>query len=200
MGKKVGFLEEPTQKIPVSMPSAVRRINAEVRRRVEKITLLGLDVDGVLTDGRLYYHDDGTETKAFDVRDGHGIKMLQQAGIEVVLISGRKSPMVEKRAADLKIKEVVQGVRDKVPVLDGILSERRLSWDQAAYVGDDIVDLTAMTRVGFSVAVADACEYVIERAHYVTLAAGGRGAVREVVELILAVQGKWEKMAESYFS
>ena len=106
MAKNVGFLEEPGRKELVKIPSVIGRLNAEVRARIEKIKLLGLDVDGVLTDGRLYYHDDGTESKAFDVRDGHGIKMLQHAGMEVALISGRSCPMVEKRAADLGISDV----------------------------------------------------------------------------------------------
>jgi 3-deoxy-D-manno-octulosonate 8-phosphate phosphatase (KDO 8-P phosphatase) len=199
MTKNVGFLKEPGKKQVLRTPSVVGRINAQVRGRIEKVKMLGLDVDGVMTDGRLYYHDDGTETKAFDVRDGHGIKMLQHAGIEVFLISGRSSPLVEKRAADLGISEVTQGVRDKVPILEGLLSEKGLQADQVAFMGDDVVDLPVMTRVGLAVAVADGSEYLLDTAHYVTLASGGRGAVREVVELILAVQGSWEKMAQDYF-
>jgi 3-deoxy-D-manno-octulosonate 8-phosphate phosphatase (KDO 8-P phosphatase) len=161
--------------------------------------MLGLDVDGVMTDGRLFYNDDGTETKAFDVRDGHGIKMLQHAGMEVFLISGRSCPMVAKRAADLGISEITQGVRDKVPVLEALLSKKGLQEDQVAFMGDDVVDLPVMTRVGLAIAVADASEHLFDSAHYVTLAPGGRGAVREVVELVLAVQGLWEKVAQVYF-
>jgi len=160
---------------------------------------LGLDVDGVMTDGRLYYHDDGTESKAFDVRDGHGIKMLQKVGMEVFLISGRNSPMVDKRAMDLGISEVTQGVRDKVPVLERIASQKGLTLDQIAFVGDDLVDLPVMQRVGLAVTVADASEHLFEKAHYVTLAPGGRGAVREVVELILGVRGLWEKAVQHYY-
>ncbi len=197
--KKVGFLEEPGTKERIKTPSVVRRVNAEVRARVERIRLLGLDVDGVLTDGRLIYHDDGTESKAFDVRDGHGIKMLKQAGIETVLVSGRNSPLVGKRAADLGINEVVQGVRDKVPILEKLLSERGLKFEEVAFVGDDVVDLTVMNRVGFAIAVADASEHLFDTAHYVTLAPGGRGAVREVAELILGVQEKWKEVASAYF-
>lgn len=199
MTKKLGFLEEPGAKERVKTPSVVRRLNAEVRVRVERIKLLVLDVDGVMTDGRLIYHDDGTESKAFDVRDGHGIKMLKHAGIETVLVSGRSSPLVEKRAADLGIGEVVQGVRDKLPILENLLSERGLELEEVAFVGDDVVDLTVMNRVGFAVAVADASEYLFDTAHYVTLAPGGRGAVREVAELILGVQGLWAKVASPYF-
>jgi 3-deoxy-D-manno-octulosonate 8-phosphate phosphatase (KDO 8-P phosphatase) len=177
----------------------VKRLNADVRARVERVKILVLDVDGVMTDGRLIYHDDGTESKAFDVRDGHGIKMLNQAGIETALISGRSSPLVEKRAADLGITEVTQGVRDKIPVLEKLLSKKRLKLEQVAFVGDDVVDLPVMTRVGFAVVVADASEYLFDIAHYVTLAPGGRGAVREVAELILAAQGLWSKVARIYF-
>ncbi len=200
MTKNVGFLEEPGKREPVGTPSVVQRINAEVRTRIEKIRLLGLDVDGVMTDGRLYYHDDGTESKAFDVRDGHGIKMLQKVGVEVFLISGRNSPMVEKRAEDLGISEVTQGVRDKVPVLERIVSQKGLTLDQIAFVGDDLVDLPVMQRVGLAITVADASEHLFDKAHYVTLAPGGRGAVREVVELILGVQGLWEKVVQSYYA
>jgi len=199
MTKNVGFLDEPGKKKPVGMPSVMQRVNAEVRTRIEKIRLLGLDVDGVMTDGRLYYHDDGTESKAFDVRDGHGIKMLQKVGVEVFLISGRNSPMVDKRAMDLGISEVTQGVRDKVPVLDRIASQKGFTLDQIAFVGDDLVDLPVMQRVGLAVTVADASEHLFEKAHYVTLAPGGRGAVREVVELILGVQGLWEKAVQHYY-
>ena len=144
--------------------------------------------------------DDGTETKAFDVRDGHGIKMLKHAGIETVLISGRSSPLVEKRAADLGIEDVAQGVRDKVPILESFLEKRKLSMEVVAFVGDDVVDISLMTRAGFAVAVADASEHLFDMAHYVTLAPGGRGAVREVAELILGVQGKWQEVTKIYFS
>ena len=199
MTKNVGFLEEPSTKDRVRPPSVLHRVNAEVRGRIRRIKLLTLDVDGVLTDGVLFYHDDGTESKAFDVRDGHGIKMLQQGGIESALISGRSCPMVEKRAADLGITDVTQGVRDKVPVLERLLSEKGLKPEEVAFIGDDVVDLPIMNRVGFAVAVADASEFLFDTAHYVTLAPGGRGAVREVVELILGVQGLWDEVAEMYF-
>jgi 3-deoxy-D-manno-octulosonate 8-phosphate phosphatase (KDO 8-P phosphatase) len=199
MTRQLGFLEEPGKKERIKTPSVVKRLNADVRARVEQVKILVLDVDGVMTDGRLIYHDDGTESKAFDVRDGHGIKMLKQAGIETALISGRRSPLVEKRAADLGITEVAQGVRDKVPILEKILAKKRLEFEAAAFVGDDVVDLTVMKRVGFAVVVADASEHLFDTAHYVTLAPGGRGAVREVAELILGVQGLWNEVARLYF-
>jgi 3-deoxy-D-manno-octulosonate 8-phosphate phosphatase (KDO 8-P phosphatase) len=199
MTKRMGFLEEVHAKERVRNPSVVKRLNAQVRARVERVKLLVLDVDGVMTDGRLFYHDDGTESKAFDVRDGHGIKMLKHAGIETALISGRSSPLVEKRADDLGIEDVAQGVRDKVPILKKFLSKRKLEFGEAAFAGDDVVDLSVMNRVGFAVAVADASEYLFEVAHYVTLAHGGRGAVREVAELILGVQNKWKEVMRIYF-
>jgi 3-deoxy-D-manno-octulosonate 8-phosphate phosphatase (KDO 8-P phosphatase) len=199
MTDNVGFLKKPGAVEPAKTPSVLRRVNAEVRTRVEGVKFLVLDVDGVLTDGRLFYHDDGTESKAFDVRDGHGIKMLWQAGIETAIISGRNCPSVDKRAADLGIKEVVQGVKDKVPSLEKLLSDKGLKPEQMAFVGDDVVDLPVMNQVGFAVAVADASEHLFGMAHYVTLAPGGRGAVREVAELILGVQGLWSKVAAAYF-
>jgi 3-deoxy-D-manno-octulosonate 8-phosphate phosphatase (KDO 8-P phosphatase) len=199
MTRNVGFLEKPGRKGPVKTPSVLKRLNAEVRARVERVKFLVLDVDGVLTDGRLFYHDDGTESKAFDVRDGHGIKMLAHADIETAIISGRTCPLVDKRAADLGITKVVQGVRDKVPILEKMLSEKRLKPEEVAFVGDDVVDLPVMSRVGFAVAVADSSEYLFDTAHYVTLAPGGRGAVREVAELILGVRGLWSKVSRAYF-
>ncbi len=199
MTENVGFLNKPGTKEPAKTPSVLKRLNADVRARVERVKLLVVDVDGVLTDGRLFYHDDGTESKTFDVRDGHGIKMLRQAGIETAIISGRRCPCVDKRAADLGIKEVFQGVRDKVPSLQKLLSAKGLQPEQMAFVGDDVVDLPVMNRVGFAVAVADASEHLFDMAHYVTLAPGGRGAVREVAELILGVQGLWSKVAAVYF-
>lgn len=199
MTRNVGFLEKPGRKGPVKTPSVLKRLNAEVRARVERVKFLVLDVDGVLTDGRLFYHDDGTESKVFDVRDGHGIKMLAHADIETAIISGRTCPLVDKRAADLGITKVVQGVRDKVPILEKMLSEKRLKPEEVAFVGDDVVDLPVMSRVGFAVAVADSSEYLFDTAHYVTLAPGGRGAVREVAELILGVRGLWSKVSRAYF-
>ncbi len=199
MTRNVVFLQEPGAQKPLKAPSVLKRLSAEVRTRVAAVKLLILDVDGVLTDGRLFYHDDGTESKAFDVRDGHGIKMLKQAGIETAIISGRNSPSVDKRASDLGISEVAQGVRDKVPILENLLCAKSLKPEEVAFVGDDVVDLPVMKRVGLAVAVADASEYLFDSAHYVTLAPGGRGAVREVAELILGVKGMWDQVARPYF-
>jgi 3-deoxy-D-manno-octulosonate 8-phosphate phosphatase (KDO 8-P phosphatase) len=163
------------------------------------IRLLLLDVDGVLTDGRIIYSNDGNETKAFDVKDGHGIKLLQRAGIEVGLITGRESALVARRAAELGIEILYQGVRDKLEPFHQILEQLHLSAAQVAYVGDDIVDLPVMRRVGFAATVADAVDDVKAHAHLVTRRGGGRGAVREVCDLLLRKSGRWDELTRHYF-
>jgi 3-deoxy-D-manno-octulosonate 8-phosphate phosphatase (KDO 8-P phosphatase) len=173
-------------------------IDERIAVRIRPLRLLILDVDGVLTDGRIIIDDAGLETKNFDVRDGHGIKMLLRSGIAVVLLSGRNSTVVVHRARELGIEEVHQGVWRKVERLEEILRHRALSASAVAYAGDDIVDIPVLKRVGFAVAVADACEEVKAMADYITLRRGGRGAVRELCELILKVQGKWEELTERY--
>ena len=164
----------------------------------ETVELLVLDVDGVLTDGRIIYTDSGELIKVFDVTDGSGIKYWHRAGKSSAIISGRTSKAVNVRAAELGIVHVLQDVKDKLPVLKELL--RRLDIDPArvAYVGDDLMDLPAMRMVGFPVAVAQARPEVIQAAQYVTLASGGRGAVRDVVEVILKAQGLWEDILTRY--
>ncbi len=162
------------------------------------IRLVLLDVDGVLTDGRLLIGEDGTESKAFNIRDGHGIKMLQQTGIEVGIITGRTSGSVKHRAADLRVKHLYQGREDKLSVLKELLTKLALQPTQAAFVGDDVVDLPAMLQVGLAVAVNDAHELVKEHAHWVTPSAGGHGAVREVCEMIMRAQGTYATTIQSY--
>ncbi len=162
------------------------------------IRLVLLDVDGVLTDGRLLIGEDGTESKAFNTRDGHGIKMLQQTGIEVGIITGRTSGSVKRRAADLRVKHLYQGREDKLSVLKELLAKLALQPTQAAFVGDDVIDLPAMLQVGLAVAVNDAHELVKEHAHWVTPSAGGHGAVREVCEMIMRAQGTYATTIQSY--
>jgi 3-deoxy-D-manno-octulosonate 8-phosphate phosphatase (KDO 8-P phosphatase) len=166
--------------------------------KIRRVKLLILDVDGVLTDGRISIDDAGLETKFFDVKDGHGLKILKRYGIDVVLLTGRRSRVVEHRAADLGIAEVHQGVLNKAEALPGILEGRQLTPQQAAYIGDDIVDIPLLRRVGFSIAVADAVAEAKAMADYVTDRKGGRGAVREVCELILKVQDRWADVAARY--
>jgi len=172
--------------------------NEDLMGRMRRIKLLILDVDGVMTDGRIIIDDAGLESKQFDVRDGHGLKMLMRCGIDVALLTGRTSRVVDHRAADLGIREVHQGIWNKREAFDEILRRRRLHAEETAYMGDDVVDVPLLRRVGFAVAVADACPEAIRAAHLVTDRSGGRGAVREVCEAILKAQGRWGDMAARY--
>jgi len=173
-------------------------IDDKLIAKIKLIRLLVLDVDGVMTDGRIIMDDAGREIKNFDVRDGHGIKVLMRYGIDVIIVTGRRSAVVEHRARDLGISEVHQGVTNKVEISDAILSNRSLNYEQIAFVGDDIVDIPLLRRVGFSAAVADAAEDVRKCADYVTVRKGGRGAVREVCEVILKAKGEWTDVARRY--
>ena len=166
--------------------------------KIRKVRLLILDVDGVMTDGRIIIDDAGLESKQFDVRDGHGLKILMRCDIGVALLTGRRSEVVEHRAADLGITEVYQGVWNKAEAFAGILERHKLASGETAYVGDDVVDIPLLKRVGFSVAVADAVPEARKVADYVTKRAGGQGAVREVCEMILTAQGRWEEVAARY--
>ncbi len=163
----------------------------EVWERAQFIRLLLLDVDGVLTDGRLYFDAKGEALKVFHVRDGHGIKMAQQGGIEVAILSGRRSDAAFHRARDLGLSRYYEGLRDKVAVLEELLAALNLAPREVAAVGDELVDLPLMAQVGLAVAVADAAPEVLIAAHWVTTLPGGRGAVREVCDLLLKAQGKW---------
>ncbi|HXI26575.1 MAG TPA: HAD hydrolase family protein [Pyrinomonadaceae bacterium] len=157
----------------------------EVTRRARRIKLLLMDCDGVMTDGRIWFTPDGDEQKGFHARDGLGVKLLHAAGIDTGVISGRTSNMLARRARDLEMTFVRQGIHDKVAVLNEILKAASIIEDECAYVGDDIPDVGIMQRVGLACAVADAAEEAKQVAHYVTRAAGGFGAVREVADLIL---------------
>lgn len=170
-----------------------------MRAALQKIRLLLLDVDGVMTDGRIIYDNDGLESKAFDVKDGHGLKLLQRSGIRVGIITGRNSQVVEKRAEELQIDILYQGAKDKMAPFRQILEEHQLDPSEVAYVGDDLVDLPILRRVGFAVAVADAVEDVKPFVHYVSRNRGGRGAVREVCDLLLKKTGRWESVTSRYF-
>jgi 3-deoxy-D-manno-octulosonate 8-phosphate phosphatase (KDO 8-P phosphatase) len=167
-------------------------------KRAERIELLALDVDGVLTDGRLFLGDNGVEYKAFFSRDGHGIKLLMGAGVEVAVITGRSSKVVANRMSALGVKRVHQGKDRKRPVFDAMLRELGLDATRAAYVGDDLVDLPVMRACGLAVAVADADPRVRAAAHWSTTSPGGRGAVREVCELILAARGALDSALEPW--
>jgi len=163
----------------------------DIRRRAQTIRLLLLDVDGVLTDGRLYFGPQGETLKVFHVRDGHGLKMAQRAGIEVAFLSGRRSDAAYHRARELGINRFFEGLRDKLTVMREMEADLKISATQVAVVADDLVDLPIMARAGLAVAVADAAPEVAAAAHWVTQGPGGRGAVREVCDLLLKTQGKW---------
>ena len=171
-----------------------------MRERLQKIELLLLDVDGVLTDGRIIYDDRGGETKAFDVKDGHGLKLLQRAGIRVGIITGRQSAVVDRRAAELGIELVYQGAKDKLAPFLEILQQTGLAAEQVAYVGDDFPDLPVLKRVGFAATVADAIAEVKPHVHYITRAIGGRGAVREICDLLLRESGRWDAVVARYLT
>jgi len=164
--------------------------------RCARIEALVLDVDGVLTDGGIIYSDSGAELKQFHVRDGSGLALWRRLGKRAAVITGRTSSVVEQRAAELGITPVVQGADDKLTAFRHVLGELGLGPEQACYVGDDLPDLPVLVACGLAAAVADACPEVREAAHYVTRAPGGRGAVREVIELVLHSQGKWQAVVE----
>lgn len=158
------------------------------------------DVDGVLTDGGLYFNDQGEEMKAFHTLDGHGLKMLRESGVEVAILTARTSAIVARRARELGISRVVQGAADKRAAFEVLLAECRLGPEASGYAGDDLVDLPVLLRCGFAASVPDAPEAVRMRVHYVTSAAGGRGAVRELCEFIMQSQGTFDAALVPYLS
>lgn len=179
-------------------PCPETRFPSEVMERAANIRIVVFDVDGVLTDGSLYLDGNGNEYKAFYARDGHGIKLLMQSGVEIGIISGRSSPVVVKRMNELGITHFYQGCLDKRPVFGELLKRLGLQATEAAYVGDDIVDLPAMCDAHLAVAVADAHPLVIRHAHWRTPNAGGRGAARDVCELIMSAQGAFASRIEMF--
>ena len=162
----------------------------DIMSRAARIQLAIFDVDGVMTDGRLYFGNDGNEVKSFHIRDGQGIKLLLDSGVEVAVISGRRAVSVERRMTDLGIRHVRLGIHDKLAALQDLLTQLGLSADQAAYAGDELIDLAVMRRVGLAIAVQDADPFVKQHAHWHTPSRGGRGAVREVCELLLEARGQ----------
>lgn len=167
-------------------------------QRCQSIELILSDVDGVLTDGRIIFDNQGIETKEFHIHDGLGIRLWQRAGGKFGLITGRSSHIVKMRAAELGIEIVRQTAEEKLTATKQILQELGLTPEQTCYIGDDLPDLPAVRGVGLGVAVADACPELRQAAQHVTAAIGGRGAVREVVELILRAQGRWEDLIQVY--
>lgn len=171
----------------------------DILEKAKKIKLVVFDVDGVLTNGQIIIGDDGEEYKAFHSRDGHGMKLLQFTGVEIAIITGRTSRTVEHRMQSLGIKYVYQGQRVKLPAFQQLIKELKLSPEECAYVGDDWVDLSIMSRVGLAIAVQDADPVVKKHAHFITTSNGGHGAAREVCELIMEGQGNLQDQIERHF-
>jgi len=169
-------------------------------QRIQAIKLIAFDVDGVLTDGGLYLTDSGEEFKRFNSLDGHGLKMLKASGVETAIITGRTSRCVELRAKNLGITRLYQGVEDKWGAMQKLLAELKLAPDAAAFMGDDVVDLPVMRRVGFSITVPNSPQAVRDHAHYLTQREGGHGAVRETCELIMSAQGTLDAQLAPYLS
>jgi 3-deoxy-D-manno-octulosonate 8-phosphate phosphatase (KDO 8-P phosphatase) len=173
-------------------------IPEDVLERARDIKLVIFDVDGVLTDGSLFIGDDGQEYKAFNSRDGHGIKMMLRNGIDGGIITGRTSRVVEHRVADLGIRHVRQGCADKLPVFQQMITELGLDPKQTAFIGDDIVDLPIMLKAGLAIATSDAHPMVRQYSHWTTPSAGGRGAARDLAEMMMHAQGSYEAEMQKY--
>ena len=170
----------------------------EAIQKARDIKLLVLDVDGVLTDGHLWYDNSGEELKAFNIQDGLGIKLLLRGGVDVAIITGRRSALVARRARELGIRHVIQGREDKLAALQALLEELALPLQEIAYMGDDLPDLAAIRAAGLGIAVANAQPVVAGHADYKTARSGGDGAVREICDLILQAQGKFDAIVERY--
>jgi 3-deoxy-D-manno-octulosonate 8-phosphate phosphatase (KDO 8-P phosphatase) len=172
--------------------------SASIERRASRIKLLLMDCDGVLTDGRLWLLENGDEHKSFNTKDGLGLHLMHRAGLKCGIISGRRSIGVERRAQELGIEFLRQGDEQKIAAFEEVLQLAGVDDDEVAFIGDDLSDIPLMRRAELAVAVADAVEEARAVAHYVTRAEGGRGAVREVVEIILKSQGRWNDLVEGY--
>jgi 3-deoxy-D-manno-octulosonate 8-phosphate phosphatase (KDO 8-P phosphatase) len=174
-----------------------QRIPAGLVKRAKAIRLLVLDVDGIMTDGRMFYSPDG-ELMAFHILDGHGIKLALRHGLALAIISGRESVMVARRARELGVQEVHQRILDKLPVFESLLQRKGLTAPQVACMGDDLLDLPLLLRAGLALTVPGAVVEVQAAAHYITRRPGGEGAIREAIELLLKAQGHWPAVMERY--
>jgi 3-deoxy-D-manno-octulosonate 8-phosphate phosphatase (KDO 8-P phosphatase) len=186
----------PAEKQPITGTEGLSPPQKTLRERCLGIDWLVLDVDGVLSDGGIIYADDGCELKQFHVRDGSGLKIWQYLGKKSAILTGRTSAIVDHRAAEVGVEVVIQGATDKMPAYRQLLQSHGVRPEQVCYVGDDVPDLPVMRNCGLAVAVADACPDVLAASQYVTRAAGGRGAVRESLEMILRCQDLWQKLFE----
>lgn len=166
------------------------RVAPAVRERAAAVRLMLFDVDGVLTDGSLYYGENGETLKRFHALDGHGLKLLTQSGVKVALVTGRSSLIVSRRAAELGIADVLQDVRDKSAALTELAQRHGIALNETGFMGDDLIDLPAMLRAGFAASVPNAPDYVVQSAHWVASRTGGNGAARECCDLLLAARGR----------
>ncbi len=182
------------------MTKAAPKATSLVADKAAQVVLMGFDVDGVLTDGTLYFTSQGDEMKAFSSLDGHGLKMLQRAGVEVAIISGRSSRALELRVRNLGVEELHMGVEDKRGLLTELAARRGIDLSRTGYMGDDVVDLPILRACGFSATVADGHSEVLARVDYVATKGGGHGAAREVCDLILRAQGKWAAAMAGYLA
>lgn len=173
-------------------------MNKALQETARQIKLLAMDVDGVLTDGSLFFSSEGDTLKAFNCQDGHGLKMLKSTGVSIAIITGRTSEIVARRAKELGVDVLLQGREDKLIALNELAATLDLGIEQTAYIGDDLPDLSAIQSAGVGFAVANAASGIAERADYVTQARGGEGAVREVCEWLLEAQGNWHSLLAQY--
>ncbi|MCK9595070.1 MAG: HAD-IIIA family hydrolase [Candidatus Omnitrophica bacterium] len=173
-------------------------IEESILNKIKKVKVMLLDVDGVLTDGRIVYDSKGRDLKFFDVHDGLGVYLLKKAGIPTVLITAKSSRTIKPRAKDMRVDAVFADVSPKTSVLGEILAKYKVGKDELCFVGDDLVDLGLMKQVGFGVAVCNACNEIKAAADHTTVKKGGRGAVREIAELVLKTQGKWDELIKAY--
>ena len=171
----------------------------EIIERAKRIKVFVLDIDGVMTDGRIVYSGYGEELKFFDVQDGFGISLLSRAGIKTVIITAKKSRIVKHRARDLKVAKAYQGFIDKLIPFNDLLKVFKVTPEEVCFIGDDLIDMPILKRAGFSVAVPNAVDEVKRIAHHITANRGGRGAVREICDLLLKSQGKWDLVTSKYF-
>ena len=171
----------------------------DLQQRIQKIKLVIVDIDGVLTDGRIVLGDYGDELKFFDVQDGFGLVMLRRAGLMTFIMSGKKSKINHRRAKELQVNKIYQNVHDKLKLFEKIVKQVKLQPEEVCYIGDDLIDRQVMTLVGLAIAVNNAVEEVQQAAHYVTKKIGGRGAVREAADLLLKGLGQWTQVTERYF-
>ena len=171
---------------------------ADLKDKARRIKLLLLDVDGVLTDGRIVYDSRGRDMKFFDVHDGLGVHVLSRAGIKTILITAKGSPAIKPRARDMRVEEIIENVFPKCSALDRITKKYKVETSEICFVGDDLVDLSLMKKVGLPIAVFNAAPEIKQVASYITIREGGRGAVREVAELLLKSQDKWQEALSKY--